>query len=258
MTAPGRRCCGCCGWTRRSPLPAPTVRLLDAGTDGMAVMFAAQGLRHADHRRCLPLRLRERRGVRGAGRRAWSSRRAPVSTCMISAGTMRCLPGGRFFASISRRTVTVFLIEAENARPWHRPCPTSVSAATRKVAGRIREIVAARSPAMRRPGVSRTRRAAWDQAAADLSRRARPTTPFRRLRRRHPAAATRPISWCCRFSMRHRADMCLKIRNAAGDRVVDAGDFFRDHGIEDGAEWHGSSTWCEADGGLRLYEVFLM
>jgi hypothetical protein len=50
----------------------------------------------------------------------------------------------------------------------------------------------------------------------------------------------------------------LKIRNAAGDRVVDAGDFFRDHGLDDGAEWEGTFSWCETSGGLRLYEVFLM
>jgi hypothetical protein len=50
----------------------------------------------------------------------------------------------------------------------------------------------------------------------------------------------------------------LKIRNAAGDRVVDAGDFFRDHGLDDNAEWEGAYYWCEISCGLRLYEVFLM
>ncbi len=50
----------------------------------------------------------------------------------------------------------------------------------------------------------------------------------------------------------------LKIRNAAGDRAVDAGDFFRDRGLDDGAEWEGAFSWCETSGGLRLYEVFLM
>jgi hypothetical protein len=50
----------------------------------------------------------------------------------------------------------------------------------------------------------------------------------------------------------------LKIRNASGDRVVDAGDFFRDHGLEDSAEWEGTYSWCEKSGGLRIYAVFLM
>ena len=60
--------------------------------------------------------------------------------------------------------------------------------------------------------------------------------------------------------VRHTASggYVLKIRNAAGDRVIDAGDFFRDHGLEDGARWEGEYSWCETSGGLRLYEVFLM
>lgn len=60
--------------------------------------------------------------------------------------------------------------------------------------------------------------------------------------------------------VRHAASggYVLKIRNAAGDRVVDAGDFFRDHGLDDEAEWEGAYSWCEASAGLRIYEVFLM
>jgi hypothetical protein len=50
----------------------------------------------------------------------------------------------------------------------------------------------------------------------------------------------------------------LKIRNAAGDRVVDAGDLFRDHGREDSWGWQGASQWDENAAGLRIYEVFLM
>ena len=60
--------------------------------------------------------------------------------------------------------------------------------------------------------------------------------------------------------VRHAASggYMLKIRNEAGDRVVDAGDFFRDRGLDDGAEWEGTHSWSETSGGLRLYEVFLM
>ncbi len=51
----------------------------------------------------------------------------------------------------------------------------------------------------------------------------------------------------------------LKIRNAAGDRVVDAGDFFRDHGLDDGAEWEGAySRGAKPPADFCLYEVFLM
>ena len=60
--------------------------------------------------------------------------------------------------------------------------------------------------------------------------------------------------------VRHAASggYMLKIRNQAGDRVVDAGDFFRDQGLDDYAEWEGTHSWSETSGGLQLYEVFLM
>ena len=50
----------------------------------------------------------------------------------------------------------------------------------------------------------------------------------------------------------------LKIRNARGDRVVSAADFFRDQGLADDAEWCGASTWSEIYAGLHLYEFFRM
>ena len=36
----------------------------------------------------------------------------------------------------------------------------------------------------------------------------------------------------------------LKIRNAAGDRVVNGADFFRDHGLSENEQWEGVSEWC--------------
>jgi hypothetical protein len=50
----------------------------------------------------------------------------------------------------------------------------------------------------------------------------------------------------------------IKVRNAAGDRVVSGADFFRDQGLEDHATWCGRHAWCEKLAGLRLYEMFLM
>ncbi len=60
--------------------------------------------------------------------------------------------------------------------------------------------------------------------------------------------------------VRHAASggYMLKIRNVAGDRVVSAADFFRDQGLDDDTAWQGSYSWCERQGGLRLYELFLM
>jgi hypothetical protein len=50
----------------------------------------------------------------------------------------------------------------------------------------------------------------------------------------------------------------LKLRNAAGDRVVDGADFFRDNGLSDGTVWDGVSDWCQSYAGIRLYELFPM
>jgi hypothetical protein len=50
----------------------------------------------------------------------------------------------------------------------------------------------------------------------------------------------------------------LKQRNAAGDRVINGADFFRDSGLADDACWNGRFSWCERGGELRLYEMFLM
>jgi hypothetical protein len=60
--------------------------------------------------------------------------------------------------------------------------------------------------------------------------------------------------------VRHAASggYIMKIRNAAGDRVINGADFFRDQGLDDQAEWAGDFAWCERSGGLRLYEFFLM
>ena len=60
--------------------------------------------------------------------------------------------------------------------------------------------------------------------------------------------------------VRHAASggYMLKIRNQAGDHVIDAGDFFRDQGLDDNAEWEGTHSWSETSGGVQLYEVFLM
>lgn len=60
--------------------------------------------------------------------------------------------------------------------------------------------------------------------------------------------------------VRHAASggYIMKIRNAAGDRVINGADFFRDQGMDDQTGWSGNFVWCERSGGLRLYEFFLM
>ena len=81
---------------RRSPTTAPEVRLLDAGTDGMAVMFAARGCRSlivvdACRSGSEPGRVFE---VPGA---ELEQPYQPRSTCTTSAGITRSMPGAQIF-----------------------------------------------------------------------------------------------------------------------------------------------------------------
>lgn len=47
-----------------------------------------------------------------------------------------------------------------------------------------------------------------------------------------------------------------KIRNAGGDRVVNAAEFFRANGLEDETRWPGALAWNEARAALVLYQFF--
>ena len=48
----------------------------------------------------------------------------------------------------------------------------------------------------------------------------------------------------------------LKIRNAAGDRVINATDFFQEHGVNDDEERQLVVAWCSEFAGLRAPAVF--
>lgn len=49
-----------------------------------------------------------------------------------------------------------------------------------------------------------------------------------------------------------------KYRNARGDRVVDAADFLREHGIADACDCALPAAWDEAEAGLRLAGAFTL
>jgi hypothetical protein len=59
--------------------------------------------------------------------------------------------------------------------------------------------------------------------------------------------------------VRHAASggYLLKLRNGAGDRVVSAPDFFREHGVEDGIEFEIPVVWSTEQAGLWSPNVFL-
>jgi hypothetical protein len=59
--------------------------------------------------------------------------------------------------------------------------------------------------------------------------------------------------------VRHAASggYLLKLRNGAGDRVVSAPDFFREHGVEDGVEREIPVVWNTEQAGLWSPDAFL-
>jgi hypothetical protein len=48
-----------------------------------------------------------------------------------------------------------------------------------------------------------------------------------------------------------------KIRNAAGDRVVNAAEFFRAQGVEENTSWPGAMHWNEPRAALILCDFFV-
>jgi hypothetical protein len=48
----------------------------------------------------------------------------------------------------------------------------------------------------------------------------------------------------------------LKLRNGAGDRVVNAADFFRLNGLDDAVELHLLAFWCAERAGLVVEHAF--
>ena len=48
----------------------------------------------------------------------------------------------------------------------------------------------------------------------------------------------------------------LKIRNAVGDRVINATDFFQEHGVNEDGERRFVVAWCSELAGLRVPSVF--
>ena len=124
-----------------------TVRLLDAGTDGMAVMFAAKG--------CDMLIIVDacRSGSQsGAIFEVPGSELEQPPRSSITLHDFRwdhaLFAGRRMFGGAFPLDVKVFLIEAENL-DFGIGLSENVAKAARKVAGRIREIVAAAPPTCR-------------------------------------------------------------------------------------------------------------
>ncbi len=222
------------------------IRLLDAGTDGMAVMFAAKG--------CESLIIVDacRSGAAAGaifevpGAELEQPRPAGSFTLHDFRWDHALHAGRQIFREAFPADVTVYLIEAETV-DLGIGLSDEVAAAAAQVAGKIRDrVLSAASPAKEPGGEAPELRI--EQGRLYLARAA-----FER----HFAGGGGVVL------LRSEADLMIlpvhqaqaggylaKIRNSAGDRVVSAPDFFRAHGVAEERRWTGLSAWSEEHAAL--------
>jgi hydrogenase maturation protease len=235
---------------RRLGAPADgAFQLIDAGTDGMSVMFRARG----------------------------SSGLILVDACQSDAapGTVYTVPGDQFdappdpgfnlhefrwshalhagrriFGEAFPADVTVYLVEAASLARG-----IGLSAAVERAAAEVADRIAARLRDLADAEASRVglrlcrgalhlERAVHDRFFAGLSTVV--------LLRRDRDLLIMPV--------RHAAagGTLIKIRNAQGDRVIDAVDFCRAQGLEDPAERTLIAAWDSEAAALRVSGIFEM
>jgi hydrogenase maturation protease len=222
----------------------PDVRLCDAGTDGMAVMFAARG--------CATLIVIDC-GRTGAAPGAIFTVPGDALTTPPRAGLglhelrwdHALYAGRQMYGATFPTDVTVFLIEgASTALGLELSEP--VSRAVDEVAARIVELVRARRPpeasvAIRR-GTLHVAGPVYDRFFAGLA----------------SVVLLREGADLLVLPVRHAAagGYLVKQRNRAGDRVVDAADFLRAQGIDDSVERSCPVRWSPERAALVAEGVF--
>jgi hydrogenase maturation protease len=228
------------------PAGADRIRLLDAGTDGMAVMFAARG--------CESLIIVD---ACRSGSAAGAIFEVP------GAELEQPRPGGSFtlhdfrwdhalhagrqiFREAFPADVTVYLIEAGSV-DLGIGLSEQVAAAAAQVADKIRDRVLPDSRREQETGRDAPE-LRIEQGRLYLSRSA-----FDRhfaggggvvLLRSGENLMILPVRQA------QSGGYLAKIRNSAGDRVVSAPDFFRDHGVAEERRWAGHSAWSEEHAAL--------
>ncbi len=226
------------------------VRLLDAGTDGMGVMFAARGCRTliiVDACRTGA----EPGAVFQVPGSELEARHQPNLTLHDFRWDHALFAGRKMFGEDFPQDVMVFLVEAatlEFALGLSEP----VAAASKTVIARIEQLVAKRL-------------LAEPSAAAQL-----PITIVRgSVYLPHETYRTyfaglegvvlqRDDHRLVVLPVRHApgGGYLIKYRNAKGDRVINAGDFFRNHGLSDDIEICAEANWNPSIAGLELANVF--
>lgn len=225
---------------------AQSVRLLDAGTDGMAVMFAARGCRtliivDACRSGSLPGAIFE---VPGA---ELEQRQSSSFTTHDFRWDHALFAGRSIFRDDFPIDVTVLLIEAATV-DFGIGLSEAVSTGTAKVVDRIEALVRSRLETMASSRLKVARGSLY--MSRDTYDRHFPGLETVILLRRDDDLAVLPVQQAA------AGGYLLKRRNANGDRVVNAADFFRSQGIEDDAELDLTADWSTSIAGLLANGAF--
>jgi len=222
------------------------VSLFDAGTDGMAAMFAARGCHtliivDACRSGSTPGAIFEVPG-------AELERPYAAALNLHDFRWDNALHAGRMiFRDQFPTDIAVLLIEAESVGLGLGLTPTVTTAAA-VVITRIEALIAARS--RRDGGASVSLRHGGLYLGRDVFDRYFAGLEAVILLRRDNDLLILPV--------RHAAagGYLLKRRNAAGDRVVNAPDFFREHGLGDEVELDLAVDWSTRSAGLVAADAF--
>jgi len=227
---------------------APFLKLLDAGTDGMGVIYAARGCRSlviidACQTGAEPGAIFEVPGE-------VLQREPERSFTLHDFRWDHALHAGRrTYGAGFPADVVVLLIEARTVALGLELSPP-VAAAVRQVADRVAGLVAERT--LDRSGTLSTVRVR--RGVLHLSRQVYeaflPGVGAVVLLREGSDLLVLPILQAA------AGGYVVKLRNAAGDRAVDAADFLRDQGLEDQVELEAPVAWVAERACLRAADVF--
>ena len=227
----------------------PSLRLLDAGTDGTAVMFAARGCRtlivvDACRSGSEPGTVFEVPGTE------LEQQYQPVLNLHDFRWDHALFAGRKFLRESFPTDVVVLLIEVETTDYGIGLSPR-VRAAVGKVAERVAALIRSRTT----PEPAKTSAFVVVKRGSVYLSREICESYFQNLEtvillRRDNDLLIMPVSHVA------AGGYLLKLRNGAGDRVVNAADFFRLNGVDDAVELHLLAFWCAERAGLVVEQAF--
>lgn len=227
----------------------PSLRLLDAGTDGTAVMFAARGCRtliivDACRSGSEPGTVFEVPGTE------LEQRYQPAFNLHDFRWDHALFAGRKILRESFPTDVVVLLIEVETTEYGIGLSPP-VEAAVGKVVERVAALIRSRAtPSIEQASASVIVKHGGVYLTREICERYFGKLETVILLRRDNDLLIMPV--------RHAAagGYLLKLRNGAGDRVVNAADFFRLNGVDDAVELHLLAFWCEERAGLVVEHAF--